>query len=121
MNNNVFKFELFKAQNNQWSWRFKASNGRSIAYAGETYYNKADALHGIDLVKQYASTAPFNGYKFELFAADNGQYAWRFKAPNHKIIAWSGETYHNKADAEHGMQLVKTYAALAPVYEPSDA
>lgn len=121
MHNQSFKFELFKAQNNQWSWRFKASNGRSIAYAGETYHNKNDALHGINLVKKHASTAPFSGYKFELFVADNGQHAWRFVAPNHKSIAWSGETYHNKADAEHGMQLVRTNAATAPVYEPTDA
>jgi uncharacterized protein YegP (UPF0339 family) len=121
MHNNTPKFELFKAQNSQWSWRLKASNHLSIAYAGETYHNKGDARHGIDLVKQYAALAPFNGYKFEFFVAQNGQHAWRFIAPNGRSIAWSGETYHNKADAEHAMQLVKKHAASAPIFEPTDA
>ena len=57
MHTNAFKFELFKANNGQWSWRFIASNSRSVAWAGETYHNKADAVNGINLVKQYAPAA----------------------------------------------------------------
>jgi uncharacterized protein YegP (UPF0339 family) len=51
------RFEVFSAANNQWSWRAIASNGRKIAYAGETYHNKSDALHAIGLMQRYAATA----------------------------------------------------------------
>ncbi len=34
-----------------WRWTLYASNGNKIADSGEGYYNKADAQHGINLVK----------------------------------------------------------------------
>ena len=60
-------------------------------------------------------------FKFELFKASNGQWAWRLLAANGKSIAWSGETYHNKQDAKDGIDLVKRNALLATVVEPSFA
>ncbi|MCI1145929.1 DUF1508 domain-containing protein [Stenotrophomonas maltophilia] len=33
-----------------WRWRLRADNGRIIATSGEGYQNKADCLHGIELV-----------------------------------------------------------------------
>ena len=35
----------------QWRWTLIAANGRKIANGGEGYYNKADCLAAIDLVK----------------------------------------------------------------------
>ncbi len=46
-----------------------------------------------------------------------GLWRWRLLAANHKIIADSGESYYNKADCLHGIELVKASAG-APVYEP---
>jgi uncharacterized protein len=34
-------------------------------------------------------------------------YRWRFVASNGKIIADSGESYHNKSDCLHGIALMK--------------
>jgi uncharacterized protein YegP (UPF0339 family) len=34
----------------QWRWQLKAANGRIIANSGEGYHNKADCIHGINLV-----------------------------------------------------------------------
>lgn len=113
-------FQLYKATNGQWAWRLLAGNNRSIAWAGETYHNKADAANGISLVKKYAPTAPFGGAKFELFKATNGQWSWRLLADNGRSIAYAGETYHNQSDAEHGISLVKQ-AANAPVVELTPA
>ncbi|WP_401728583.1 YegP family protein [Stenotrophomonas muris] len=33
-----------------WRWRLRGDNGRIIATSGEGYQNKADCLHGIELV-----------------------------------------------------------------------
>lgn len=50
-------FYLFKDHSGQWRWNLKASNGRIVADSAEAYYNKADCLNGINLVKS-AYTAP---------------------------------------------------------------
>lgn len=50
-------YELYKDSQNLWRWRLKAANYRIVADSGESYYNKADAIAGINLVKG-ASSAP---------------------------------------------------------------
>ncbi|MBP9952705.1 MAG: DUF1508 domain-containing protein [Cypionkella sp.] len=52
---------------------------------------------------------------FHLYKDGIGQWRWRLKAANNKIVADSAEGYWNKADAEHGINLVKG-AFSAPVY-----
>jgi uncharacterized protein YegP (UPF0339 family) len=44
------------------------------------------------------------------------QWRWRLTAANNRIIANSGEGYHNKADCLSAITLVKG-SSLAPVYE----
>jgi uncharacterized protein YegP (UPF0339 family) len=44
------------------------------------------------------------------------QWRWHLIAPNSKIIAHSGESYWNKADCQHGINLVKG-STFALVYE----
>lgn len=51
------KFVLFQGQNNQWFWRLVAGNGQIIAIGGEGYVNRADAVHGIQLVRGNAPNA----------------------------------------------------------------
>lgn len=45
--------------------------------------------------------------KFELYKDKAEEWRWRLKADNGRIIADSGEGYKNKADCEHGIDLVK--------------
>jgi uncharacterized protein YegP (UPF0339 family) len=49
------------------------------------------------------------------FRKTEGQWRWRLKAANHKIIA-SGEAYHNKADCLHAIGLIRGTSNV-PVYE----
>jgi len=42
---------LYRDVQGQWRWRYVASNGRTIADSGEGYFNRADALSGIGLMK----------------------------------------------------------------------
>lgn len=53
--------------------------------------------------------------KFELYKDKAGEYRWRLRASNGKIIADSGEGYSAKRDCEHGIDLVKREAPGASV------
>lgn len=44
-------YNLYVDVNGQWRWTLYAANNRKIANSGEGYYNKADCLHAINLVK----------------------------------------------------------------------
>ncbi len=51
-------FDLYQEQSSKfWRWRLVASNGKIIADSAESYWNKSDCLHAINLVKQ-CSDAP---------------------------------------------------------------
>jgi uncharacterized protein YegP (UPF0339 family) len=41
----------------QWRWRLRAANNETIA-SGESYHNKQDCLHAIDLVKSTNKDTP---------------------------------------------------------------
>lgn len=50
-------YYVFKDQNQQWRWHLLAGNNRIIANSGESYYNKQDCVHAVNLVKG-SSQAP---------------------------------------------------------------
>ena len=55
-------FEIYQEKTglisgSQWRWRLKAANHEPIA-SGESYHNKQDCLHAIDLVKGTNSGTP---------------------------------------------------------------
>lgn len=41
---------VYKDRTGQWRWQY-TSNGRIIADSGESYYNKADCLRGVGIMK----------------------------------------------------------------------
>jgi hypothetical protein len=55
--------------------------------------------------------------KFELYKSPNGEYRWRFRASNGKVIATGGEGYSSKAAAQSGIESVKRAAESAPIEE----
>ncbi|OQC18921.1 MAG: hypothetical protein BWX69_03139 [Planctomycetes bacterium ADurb.Bin069] len=54
------QFDVYKDAIGLWRWRLLASNYRTIADSGESYHNRQDALHAINLVKG-SSSAPVRG------------------------------------------------------------
>jgi hypothetical protein len=51
------KFELYKDAKGEFRWRLVASNGQTIATAGEGYKSKESAKDGIESVKKNAPRA----------------------------------------------------------------
>lgn len=52
---------------------------------------------------------------FELYKDKAGEFRWRLRHENGNIIADSGEGYTTKANAQNGIESVKTNAPEAPV------
>lgn len=44
---------------------------------------------------------------FEIYKDKKGEWRWRFKAANHKIIATSSEGYSTKQACRHSIDLIK--------------
>lgn len=50
-------YYIYKDSEGYWRWKLLAANNRNIANSGEGYFNKADCLSAIKLVKG-SSNAP---------------------------------------------------------------
>ena len=109
-----YKFDLY------------AANGQVIA-TSEVYETKAACRKGVASVRKNASTrkvedrtesghCPLSNPKYELFRDKAGQYRFRLKASNGKIIAVS-ESYGTRAACENGIQSVQSTAAEAELEE----
>ncbi|WP_224329015.1 MULTISPECIES: DUF1508 domain-containing protein [Stenotrophomonas] len=65
--------------------------------------------------------------KFEVFregglnllAQTSGDWRWRLRADNGRIIATSGEGYRNRDDCLHGIELVTSTSVATIVYDES--
>ena len=55
--------------------------------------------------------------KFHIYKDDKGEWRWRLKAINGKILADSGEGYSTKQACKDGIDLVKSTTANTPVEE----
>ena len=49
------RYEIYNDRAGEWRWRLRAANNEPIATSGEGYRNKADCLHGVNLVKGSAN------------------------------------------------------------------
>ena len=109
-----FRFEL------------KAPNGQVVA-ASEMYDTMAACRKGIDSVRRNGPRAHLEdqteaGFKsmpnpkFELFADKSGQFRFRLKARNGKIIAVS-ENYLTRSGCEKGIESVRANAPEAEITE----
>jgi len=58
---------------------------------------------------------------FEVYKDAGGEFRWRFRADNGKVIADGAEGYKAKADCEHGVELVRQKAAGAEVRDQTGA
>ena len=107
----------------------RAANGQVIA-TSEVYSTPAACRKGIESVRKCAGAAGLedqtaDGFKhlsnpkFELYADKAGQFRFRLKARNGKIIAAS-ESYTTKAGCENGIESVRANAAQSEISEESD-
>lgn len=56
--------------------------------------------------------------QFQIYTDPAGQWRWRLRAANSEIIA-HGESYLNKGDCLHAIELVMSTDEDTPIYEVS--
>ena len=104
----------------------KATNGQVIA-TSEVYDTRASCLSGIESVRKCAPVAGLENQtvdgwekvthpKFEMYLDKAGEFRFRLKARNGKIIAIS-EGYTTKASCENGIDSVRKNAEVAEIEE----
>ena len=95
--------------NNQYYFRFNASNGEQIL-ASEGYTTKQACLNGIAAVK---SRAP---YDYAYSRIDNiGNFRFNMTGANYEIIARGSEGYAYRQGRENAIEVVKREAPTAPI------
>lgn len=104
------QFQLFQDTAREWRWRLIAENHETIATSSESYAAKADALHGIDIVRRMDG-------RTEVFEDARGEWRWRLVHANGNIIATGAEGYVRRGDCEYGLSLAEKLAKGAPVRE----
>ena len=101
-------------------------NGQDIV-SSEVYSSRAAVLRGIESVRKNAASARFEDLtleeapaqpnpKFELYRDRSGQFRFRLRSRNGKIIAVS-DGYSTKAAAVSGLESVRKNAADAALEE----
>ena len=119
----VGKFIVKRAKNGGYRFNLKAANGETVA-TGEIYSSIGNCESGIESVRRNASASvddltvsgyePLQHPKYEVYKDKIGQFRFRLKASNGRIIA-NGEGYASKAGCLNGIKSVARNAADAPV------
>ena len=104
------RFELYTDKAGEWRWRLRAENSEPIAASSEGYVHKADALHGIEILRAMNGTT-------EVYQDAKGEWRWRLTHANGNIICTGGEGYVRRSDCEYGLSLSGKLAKEAPVNE----
>ena len=115
---------LIRRTDSGFKFDLKANNGETVA-TSEIYSSAAACRKGIESVRKCAATAGFadltagkqaSNPVFELYADRAGQYRFRLRSRNGKVVAVS-EGYAAKAACENGIDAVRRSAPEAELTE----
>lgn len=115
-------FELFRDRGDDWRWRLRHSNGNIIASSGEGYSSKQKAKQGMESVRKNVPGAPVvevtrpedaSQASFEVYEDEAGEWRWRLRHDNGRIIADSGEGYNARGGVTEAVERVREYAPSA--------
>lgn len=118
------KFVVGATKNGAFRFNLKANNGEVIA-TSQTYSSEETCKYGIDSVRKNAVEAKVEDQtvenfeklshpKFEVYQDKAGEFRFRLKARNGKIIA-SGEGYKAKKSCLSGIESIRKNAPDANV------
>ncbi|GAB7093281.1 hypothetical protein JCM30237_04330 [Halolamina litorea] len=98
-------FEVYRDAAGQWRWRLVHRNGNVLADGGEGYTRRRDARRALDRVRE-----GMDDLEFETYEDDAGEYRWRLKSGNGRIVADSGEGYSRASARDDAVERVRNYA-----------
>ena len=106
------RFEIFTGKNNQFYFRLKASNSKTIL-ASEGYTTKDNCRNGISSVK---SNAPSDS-NYDRLTARNDKYYFNLKSAHNGQVIGTSEMYESKQGRENGIESVTHNAPTADVLD----
>jgi len=113
-------FEVYQDSADEWRWRLRHDNGNIIADPGEGYSRRAavdEAVERMRTVAAEADTLDYEPAAFELYEDAGGEWRWRLRHRNGRILADSGEGYASRRNARDGIESVREHATDADRYE----
>ncbi len=101
-------FEVYRDAAGEWRWRLVHQNGNILADGGQGYSRRNDANRAVDRLREGVDDV-----EFEIYEDNAGEYRWRARGGNDRIVADSGEGYDSRNGAERSVERVRSHAAQA--------
>jgi uncharacterized protein YegP (UPF0339 family) len=103
-------FEVYQDNAGEWRWRLVHRNGNILADSGEGYTRRNDANRAVERIR-----TGIDDLEFETYEDAGGEYRWRLRGSNDRIVADSGEGYGSESGVEDAVERVRSYAPDADV------
>ncbi|MFB6202393.1 MAG: HVO_2922 family protein [Halorhabdus sp.] len=109
-------FEIYEDAAGEWRWRLIHRNGNVLADSGQGYSKFNDASRAVGRLQDNLTD-----YEFEIYEDNAGEYRWRLRASNDRIVADSGEGYTDRGEVEAAVDRVEQYAPDADALDVTPA
>jgi len=109
-------FEVYQDRAAQWRWRLVHRNGNILGDSGQGYTRRNDATRAAEGIRD-----GIDDYEVEVYEDAAGEYRWRLRSSNDRIVADSGEGYSDRSEAEDAVERVREYAPDAHVLDVGQA
>ena len=91
------KLDIYQDKSREWRWRKKASNGKIIGAASESYKSRKDC--------EANASRKNSRDKWEFYRDKRGEHRWRRKASNGNIVGAACEGFKSKVGCEANAKL----------------
>jgi len=112
------EFEVYEDQAGEFRWRLRGGNTQIMADSGEGYESRDGAEEAVDRVRSYlpdADTLDIGRAAFEVYEDKAGEFRWRLRHRNGRILADSGQGYSDRSGSFDGIESVKRNAPNADI------
>ncbi|MEJ1105567.1 MULTISPECIES: hypothetical protein [unclassified Kribbella] len=100
------KFEVKADAGGHYTWRLY-SGSQMVAWAGESFYSRSNAVRAAEAFKVGAATA-----RYEVYLDAGSKYRWRAWRSSSKVAS-SGESFASRSNAQRAADNVRDNAGKA--------
>ena len=105
-------FEIYTDKSDEYRWRLKDGDDKTVATSGQGYTKKADCKKMCEIF-----VADISKYTFEVYEGKDGGFRWRINAKNGNNVGSSSGGFKTKAEAEKSIDAIKAGVKDATVVE----
>jgi uncharacterized protein YegP (UPF0339 family) len=95
-------FEIYTDKADDFRWRLKDEDAKTVATSGQGYGKKADCKKMCDNF-----VADISKYTFEVYEDKGGGFRWRINAKNGQTVGASSGSYKTKTEADKTIEAVQ--------------